>query len=82
MGNISLMQWAAIISNQMGHRFVEMVIRDQRRLVDEGLISASLSPSTNPANDTQLSSRDGRMTELGIKFCEAIRDYQLARAAD
>lgn len=77
MGNITVLRWAEIISRQLGHRFVDMVLRDQRRLTEEGLLTPSLSLATAAPHDTQYSSRNGRMTELGIKFCEAIRDYQL-----
>jgi hypothetical protein len=79
MGNITIIRWAEIIARQMGHRFVDMVQRDQRRLTEEGLLAPALTVVTNAPHDTQYSSRNARMTEFGIKFCEAIRDYQIIR---
>jgi hypothetical protein len=79
MGNITIVRWAEIISRQLGHRFVEMVQRDQQRLTEEGLLSPALTGSTNPPHDTQYSSRNARMTELGVKFCDAIRNYQIVK---
>jgi hypothetical protein len=75
MGNITVVKWAEIVARQMGHQLAEMVLRDQSRLTDEGLLTPSLTPVTNAPQDTQYSSVGGRMTRLGLRFCEAIRNY-------
>jgi hypothetical protein len=79
MGNISAATGADIIARHMGHQLVDMVLRDQRRLTDEGLLASSLSSITTAPVDTQYSSQNGRITRLGIRFCEAIRNYQIAK---
>ena len=79
MGNISAAKWAETIARHMGHQLVDMVLRDQRRLTDEGLLAPSLSPITAAPIDTQYSSQNGRITQLGVRFCEAIRNYHMAK---
>ena len=73
--NIGAPQWCAIVATQMGHRFREMIWRDQRRLTEEGLLSSAVTNLGNSLLDTTYPARNGRMTELVIRFCEAIRNY-------
>lgn len=67
--------WAATICNRMGHGLSALVMKDDRELVEQGLFS----PRINSAN---VDSTNARVTDLGIRFCNVIKDYRIETKAD
>jgi hypothetical protein len=63
--------WSAKIANNVGHCLVALVEQDEKVLVDCGLISPR-------AYGAQVREVNGRLTDLGIKFCQNIELYQPA----
>jgi hypothetical protein len=70
-----LRRWAEIIAHVQGHYVVSLVLRDERALVEQQLISGYLDGTVTPSNQT-VSSTDARLTDLGKKFCENIEMYR------
>ena len=69
--------WATKIARRMGHDLAALVVRDERRLTEEGLISPYVNSSDTRPHQANVSERNARLTDLGLKFCAAIRDYQI-----
>jgi hypothetical protein len=70
-GSISTPQWRDMQANRLGHRLSALIERDERKLVEYGLIA----PWTHP-NELQVPLMDGRMTDAGIKFCQNLETYE------
>lgn len=76
---VSVLDWARKICGQSGHRLVDIVLRYQGRLVEEGLISAYVGSVESHENHRRVDVQNARMTDFGIRFCTTIYDYQLVR---
>lgn len=70
-GSMSTIQWRQTMAHRLGHNLSAMITRDERKLVEYGLIA----PWTN-ASQLEVPLMDARMTDLGIKFCEKLEAYQ------
>jgi hypothetical protein len=71
---INLQRWAEQLAARMGHQLSALVLRDERMLVDQGLISPRLS---NPPNEAVRADATARLTDLGIRFCQNIATYRI-----
>jgi len=76
-----LRAWAARVANLAGHGSPDLVMRDQRSLEEEGLIATRLELGSAPyvQQDQSVWNKDGRITPLGIRFCENIQTYRAER---
>jgi hypothetical protein len=73
-GSMSAIQWRETIAHRLGHRLSALITRDERKLVEYGLIA----PWTH-SNELEIPLLDARMTDLGIKFCQNLEAYQQER---
>jgi hypothetical protein len=71
---INLQRWAEQMAARMGHQLSALVLRDERMLVDQGLISARLN---NPPNEAVRADATARLTDLGTRFCQNIETYRI-----
>jgi hypothetical protein len=70
-GSVPTRQWREMIAHRLGHKLSVLIERDERRLVEYGLIA----PWTH-TNELEVPLMDARMTDLGIKFCQYLQAYQ------
>jgi len=70
-GSVPTRQWREMIAHRLGHKLSALIERDERRLVEYGLIA----PWTH-TNELEVPLMDARMTDLGIKFCQYLQAYQ------
>ncbi len=68
---MSTIQWRETMAHRLGHKLSALIIRDEHRLVDYGLIAPS-----GDAHGINVPLMDARMTDLGIKFCQNLETYQ------
>lgn len=68
---MSTIQWREAMAHRLGHKLSAMIARDERTLVEYGLIA----PWTH-TNQLEVPLMDARMTDLGIKFCQNLEAYQ------
>ena len=74
--------WTMKVAGHMGHGLTFLVLRDSHALEQQGLINTKeVEPTmrTAPGGSGQyaVNSRNARLTDLGFKFCENIRNYQI-----
>lgn len=67
LGNL----WQSKMANNVGHGLIALVEQDEKTLVDGGLISPRIY-------NGGVMETDGRLTDLGIKFCKKIEEYKVA----
>jgi hypothetical protein len=70
---INIQMWAEGVAAMMGHQLSALVLRDERTLVDQGLISARLN---NFPQEVVRENATARLTDLGIRFCQNIETYR------
>jgi len=75
-GSMSTREWQQTIAQRLGHGLSGLVTRDERKLVEYGLIA----PWTN-ASEQSVPLMDARMTDLGIRFCRNIESYSASLEA-
>jgi hypothetical protein len=71
-GSTSTQDWRKTMAHRLGHGLSALMERDERKLVEYGLIA----PWTHP-NEYEVPLMDARMTDLGIKFCRNIESYEV-----
>lgn len=76
-GSSNTQQWRAMMANSLGHELSALVARDERKLVEYGLIA----PWTR-TDELQVPLMDARMTDLGIRFCKNLENYSLSLSED
>jgi hypothetical protein len=59
-----------MMANSIGHKLSALVGRDERKLVEYGLIAPWIR-----TDELLVPLMDGRMTDLGIKFCRNLESY-------
>jgi hypothetical protein len=69
-GSIETPQWRTMMANSIGHKLSALVGRDERKLVEYGLIAPWIR-----TDELLVPLMDGRMTDLGIKFCRNLESY-------
>lgn len=74
-GMVSVLDWAQTLNSKL----VDVIVRDQDKLVQQGLLSPYLGSLEAYLHSRRVTVGNARLTDLGIKFCEAIHDYQLVR---
>jgi len=70
-GSMATSQWREAMAHRLGHKLSALIIRDEHKLVEYGLIAPS-----GDAHEINVPLMDARMTDLGIKFCENVETYQ------
>ena len=70
-GSMPTIQWREAMAQRLGHKLSALVIRDEHKLVEYGLIAPS-----GDAHEINVPLMDARMTDLGIKFCQNLEAYQ------
>ncbi len=86
VGNTPLGIWAQGMAGRVGHGLKSLVLRDEPALVREGLLSPRFKAATRQvdylgkANEEAMALHQGdtgRMTDLGIRFCENLETYRI-----
>lgn len=70
--------WAEAMARRIGHGLSALVLRDERVLMEQGLIS----PYGTGPQAGMVPARDARLTDLGLKFCAQLEDCQVEMKAD
>lgn len=65
LGNL----WQSKMANNVGHGLVALLEQDEKILVEGGLLSPRL-------HNGGVMETNGRLTDLGIRFCQNLEDYQ------
>ena len=74
-GNImTYQQWSSQVSQYVGHGIWALVEHADKALVDNRLISDRIM-----SDRSGVQPQDGRLTDLGIKFCENIEYYEVEK---
>jgi hypothetical protein len=78
----SLKNWAAQVSQFADHGSLDFVMRHEGKLSQEGLITEQIQTGSAPfvREQQNIWNKDGRITELGIRFCENIQTYRAEKA--
>jgi hypothetical protein len=63
--------WMEQLANRLGHDILGLVERDERVLMENGLLTGRQWPDESGVKD-----ENGRLTILGVKFCENIESYE------
>ncbi|HLZ43837.1 MAG TPA: hypothetical protein VKQ11_22930 [Candidatus Sulfotelmatobacter sp.] len=74
-GEWGIQRWATAVAKKLGHGLTALVLKDESTLMELGLISPHRDRTVGLPN--QIAQVDnGRLTDLGIKLCETIQNYQ------
>jgi hypothetical protein len=65
--------WARLMAQHLGHSLTGLIDRAEAVLVEQCLLTPRLDQGL------KVSPLNGRLTDLGVKFCENIRHYQIAK---
>ncbi|MCH6553109.1 MAG: hypothetical protein IH793_02965 [Acidobacteria bacterium] len=72
-GNARLLgarEWLSAVGQRIGHGLLALIEQDESPLIANGLISERTQPDRSGVD-----SRNARLTDLGIKFCEYLVKY-------
>ena len=72
--NSSHNEWVKIMAEKAGHQIYTLVIQDEKSLMDNGLLSERKFP-----DESGIHAANARLTDLGIKFCEYLVQYEEAK---
>jgi hypothetical protein len=74
----TLKNWAAQVSQFADHGSLNFVMRHEGKLSQEGLITEQIQVGSAPfvRENQNIWNKDGRITVLGIQFCENIETYK------
>jgi hypothetical protein len=75
---VTLDGWAQTMASRLGHGLSTLVIRDSVALEQSGLLNARVVVGSAPhqTNENWVLPVNARITDLGMKFCENIRNYE------
>ncbi len=73
---VKLSEWAQKIAKMQGDNLSALVLKDERALVEEGLISGYQDATVTAVNQT-VSENNARLTDLGLAFCNNIEIYRV-----
>jgi hypothetical protein len=76
---VSVLDWASKLNNTVGRQLVDVIVRDQDKLVQEGLLSPYMGSLESFLHNRRVSTGNARLTDLGMRFCVTIQSYQLVR---
>jgi hypothetical protein len=68
--------WASKMANKVGHGLKSLVEQDEKILIGSGLLNLRRNM------ELQVSEYDARLTDLGIKFCQNVEEYQVATGGE
>ena len=71
-GEWTIERWAGAVAQKLGHGLTALVLKDESALMELGLISPRRDVTPNRVARVD----NGRLTDLGIKLCETIENYQ------
>ena len=74
-GEWTIQRWADAVAKKLGHGLTGLVLKDESALMELGLITLHRDVTVGPPN-TAARIDNGRLTDLGIKLCETIQNYQ------
>jgi len=75
---VILTDWAARVSNRLNiGPATALVLRDEQVLAEQGLISGRIGSRDNREENQSVNEINGRLTDLGIRFCKNIETYHL-----
>jgi hypothetical protein len=80
-GSMNLSEWANKVAKLQGHNLTALVIKDERKLVEEELISGYRDATVTAFNQVVLEN-NARLTDLGVAFCQNIETYRRETRAD
>lgn len=76
-------RWLVLMASRLGHNIREIVEQDERVLMEYRLLSQRRPDNVGQSNfgaapkiEDGIDDSSGRLTTLGLKFCENIRNYQ------
>ena len=73
---IALDEWESAAAQDMGHALTALIRHHEKALIENDLIQ----PRANESR--QVMTPNGRVTDLGLKFCENIQQYQLDKRSE
>jgi hypothetical protein len=71
---LSVKAWGERMAASLGHKLTYLVLKDEPALVEQGLLEPR-----NVQNTYFVFSRNARITDLGVLFCENIRKYHIEK---
>jgi len=72
--NTSYTRWSEVVAEHLGHSLKSLV-----QFANDSLVSHQLLSERGPSNTISL--QNGRLTDLGISFCQNIEHYQIEKKA-
>lgn len=74
--------WANQVTQYADHGSVDFVMRHELKLEQEGLITEQLQTGSAPylRKEQNVWNKDGRITAIGVRFCENIQTYRAEKA--
>lgn len=67
---VMVQQWHQKMASNLHHQLTALVERDEKALVENGLLSRRVDADSHVFED------NGRLTDLGIRFCENLDSYE------
>ena len=74
-GDWGIQRWADAVAKKLGHGLTALVLKDESALMELGLVSPHRDRTAGLPNQVAMVD-NGRLTDLGIKLCETIQNYQ------
>lgn len=71
---VSATSWLKVIADKCGHGVVSLIEQEEEELIKSFLITGRRN-----SDKSGISSRNARLTDLGIAFCERVLDYKIVR---
>lgn len=72
---MSFNEWAQAVSEHLGHSLISLIEHADKVLVDNLLVTERVLPDRSGIQQ----GRQGRLTDLGLKFCENIERYRVEK---
>jgi len=75
-------EWLKLMSRRLGHNILELIEQDERVLMGHRLLTGRRSRgamsnfSAVAGDEGAVDDANGRLTALGARFCENIKNYQ------
>ena len=67
-------KWLRKVGVKLGHQVIGLLDKDDLALIEHGLLTARYAP-----DKSGILQNDAHLSDLGLKFCEVIQEYQLIR---
>lgn len=76
-GDMGFNEWAEAVSKHLGHSLIGLIEHADKVLVDNQLLTERVLPDRSGIQH----GRQGRLTDLGIKFCENVERYRIEKSS-